>query len=64
MTPTQDKAAIKKLGMTIVGAGPYFGLGRRQAQRLASGEAPIPMLVERVVKLLLAGKITKEDLLP
>ncbi len=64
MTSTQYKAAIKKLGLTIVGARHLFGLSPRQAQRLASGETPVPKLVEKVLRLIAAGKLTKEDLLP
>ena len=63
MTPTQYKSAIKKLGLTIVGARHLFGLSPRQAQRLASGEAPVPVLVEKVLRLIADGKIQKEDLL-
>ena len=62
MTPTKYKSALAKLGMTIVGAGPFFGLSRRQAQRVASGESPVPKLLVKVLNLLDEGKITKEDL--
>ncbi len=63
MTPAQYKAALKRLDLTIVGAGRYFGFATRQAQRFASGEAPIPHLVEKVLRFLNDGKIKKEDLL-
>ena len=62
MTPTKYKAAISKLEISIVGAAPFFGISRRQAQRIASGESPVPKLVEKVLTLLLAGKLKKEDL--
>lgn len=62
MTPKTYKAAISKLGITIVGAAPYFGIGRRQAQRIASGDAPVPKLVEKILTLILDGKLKKEDL--
>ncbi len=61
MTPTQYQNAIKSLGMTVVGAAPFFGISRRQAQRIAS-TGPIPKLIEKVLKLLLDGKLKKEDL--
>lgn len=61
MTPTAYKAALKRLEITIVGAAPYFGISRRQAQRIAA--AGPSDLVAKVVKLLLDGKIKKEDLL-
>lgn len=61
MTPTQYKSGLKKLDISIVGAAPYFGISRRQAQRIAA-EGPVPKLVAQVLKLLLDGKIKKEDL--
>lgn len=61
LTPTQYKAALKRLDLTIVGAAPFFGISRRQAQRIAA-EGPIPKLVARVIKLLLDGTLKKEDL--
>lgn len=63
MTPAQYKKALSTLGITIVGAAQYFGIGWRQAQRIASGDAPVPKLIAKVVALLLDGKIRKEDLL-
>jgi hypothetical protein len=62
MTPMQYREALGKLGLTIVGAGPYFGLAPRQCQRLASGESPVPELVEKVIILLLSGRICLADL--
>lgn len=62
MTPAQYRAALKTLDINVVGAAPYFGISRRQAQRIA-GEGPVPKLVEKTVKLLLDGKLKKEDLL-
>jgi hypothetical protein len=51
MTPLQYRAACDKLGLTIVGSGPVLGVSKRQAQRYAHGEQPIP---ETVAKLLRA----------
>lgn len=61
MTKTQYRAALKKLGLTVVGAAPYFGCGRRAVQNYAGGR-PIPPLLQKVIGLLLRGKITLEDL--
>ena len=44
------------------GAGPVFGLNGRQSQRFAADDAPVPPLVAKVIGLLLAGKLTIEDL--
>jgi hypothetical protein len=63
VTPAKYRAALKNLGITIVGAALYFGIGRRQAQRIAAGDGPVPNLVAKVIDLLIAGKLKKEDLL-
>lgn len=61
MTKTQYRAALKKLGLTIVGAARFFHCSPRSAQNYASGR--IPRLTAKVIELLLSGKIKKEDLL-
>jgi hypothetical protein len=61
LSPAKYRDHLKKLEITIVGAAAYFGISRRQAQRIAA-EGPIPKLIEKVLKLLLDGKLTKEDL--
>jgi hypothetical protein len=62
MTKNQYRAALGKLGLSIVGAGPYFGLARRQAQRIAAGHAPVPFLIAKTIGFLLDGKLKLEDL--
>lgn len=62
MTPTQYRAALKTLEISIVGAAAYFGISRRQAQRI-SADTPVPNPIEKLIKLLLDGKLQKEDLL-
>lgn len=62
MTINQYNSGLKKLDITIVGAAPYFGISRRHAQRIAAA-GPVPPLVAKVMKLLLNGKIQKEDLI-
>lgn len=61
MTSQQYRAALSKLGLTITGAAPLLGLGPRQSQRIAAG-GNVPKLVEKVLKLLLKGRISLEDL--
>ena len=51
MTPLQYKAAIEKLGLSIVGSAAPLGVSKRTAQCYAYGERPIP---ETVAKLLRA----------
>lgn len=62
LTPPLYKAALKKLDISISGAGVFFGVSPRQAQRIAA-EGPVPKLFTKVIKLLLDGKLKKEDLL-
>ena len=62
MTPTQYRSSLKKLDISIVGASQFFGISRRQSQRNAS-TGPIPKLIAKVIKLMVEGKIKKEDLL-
>lgn len=62
MTSKQYRAALDKLGLSIIGAAPVFGISKRQAQRFAGGEAPIPKLVATVLTLAVNGRITMEDL--
>lgn len=62
MSPTQYRAALKKQDITVVGAAAYFGISRRQAQRIAS-EGPVPKLVQKILELLSSEKLKKEDLL-
>lgn len=62
MKKTRYREALKELGLTPRQAGELFGFKRAQAARFASGEAPIPALVGKIVELLLAKKLTMEDL--
>ena len=62
MTSAQYKAALKNLELTIVGAAPFLGISRRQSQRIAAGDSPVPDLIDKVLKLILNGKLRKEDL--
>jgi hypothetical protein len=54
MTPQQYRNALKRLGFSIVGAGPHLGVTGRTSQRYANGESPIPertiMLIEHMLK--------------
>ena len=62
ITKGQYATALDKLSLTHATAAPIFGVTPRQSQKWAAGVAPIPTLVERVLGLLLAGKIGLEDL--
>lgn len=60
MTSTQYRKALKRLDLTITGAGPVIGITPRQSQRLAAGACPISTSIERLVLLLLQHGIPKE----
>lgn len=62
MTKTEYRAAMKRLGLPIYRAGPAFGFTPRQSQKYAAGDAPVPRLLAKVIGLVLAGKLTLEDL--
>jgi hypothetical protein len=52
MTPKQYRAAIEAIGLSQEAAGVFFGVSKRQGQRWASGEAPIPNSVAYALKLM------------
>lgn len=51
---------MEKLGLTITGAGPILGIGWRQSQRLAAGDTPVGVTIERLIWLLLRHGIPKQ----
>ena len=55
------KRALSRLKLSIVGAGPVVGLSRRQSQRLASGDSPVPPPVVKLLNLMLKGKVSVEE---
>jgi hypothetical protein len=61
MTPKQFQAAIDRLGLSQVRAAKLFGADPRTARRWALGERDVPECVAIVLRLLLSGKITIED---
>jgi hypothetical protein len=61
MTANQFRAALDRLNLSQIGAARLFGTDPRTARRWALGERSIPECVAIVLRLLLAGKITVED---
>lgn len=53
MTAAEYSKALRALDWAVVDAAPHLGVSRRQAQRFASGESPIPGPVARLIRLLL-----------
>lgn len=62
MTAKQFQAAINRLGLSQVGAARLFGADPRTARRWALGERSIPEPIAILLRLMLAGKITADDI--
>jgi len=62
MTSKQFRTALDRLGLTQVGTARLFGADPRTARRWALDERPIPDAVAILIRLMLAGQITVEDI--
>ena len=62
MTPEEYRAALDKLGLSIVGSAEYLGLSRRQSQRYANGAAPVADPVAKLLRLAIRTGLTANDL--
>jgi hypothetical protein len=60
MTSAEYRKALDRLGLSIVGAAPVLGIGRRHSQRIAAGETPVSGPISRLLSLLLKYGIPKE----
>lgn len=61
MTPTQFRAALSRLELSQLGAARLVGADPRTARRWALGERTVPECVAILLRLLIAGKITTDD---
>jgi hypothetical protein len=61
MTAHQFRAALRRLGLSQVGAARLLRVDGRTAQRWALGERSIPASAAIIVNLMIAGKITAAD---
>jgi len=61
MSETEYRAALEALGMSIFGAGKYWGVSGRASQRFAAGGL-IPDAVIRLVRIAVAYKIPPDVL--
>jgi hypothetical protein len=61
MTAKQFQTAIDRLGLSQVGAAKLFGADPRTARRWALGERSIPEPIAILLRLMLTGKITAQD---
>lgn len=62
MTQQQYRAALKKLGLSQLGAARLFRMGDRTSRRYALGEAEVPEPLSMLLQLMLAGKISVKDI--
>lgn len=62
MTAKQFQSAIDRLGLSQLGAARLLGADGRTARRWALGERSVPETVAILLRLLMAGKITTDDI--
>jgi hypothetical protein len=61
MTPTQYRAVLKALGLSINGAGRFLGIAPRSSHGYARGEYPVPEVVAKLLRLMVKLDIRPED---
>lgn len=61
VTPTQFRAALDKLELSQVKAAKLVGVDERTSRRWALGQTTVPEAVAILLRLLVAKKITVED---
>lgn len=62
MTPKQFRSALDRLGLSQLGAARLFGSDGRTARRWALGERSIPETVAILLRLMLDGKLSENDI--
>lgn len=62
MTPNQFRSALDRLGLSQAGAAALVGADPRTGRRWALGERAVPECVAILLRLLMAEKITIEDI--
>jgi hypothetical protein len=61
MSKAQYRVALKKLGISHIGAGKVFGLYHRHAQRFATGKSPVPEPLAKLIRLMIRLDLKPED---
>lgn len=56
MTPERYAEAIKKLGLSQVGAAEFLGYDPRTSRRWVSGDLPVPKVVGMLLELTVKTK--------
>ena len=62
MTANQFRAALARLELSQLMAARLFGVNERTGRRWALDERPVPPAVAALLHLMLAGKITVQDI--
>jgi hypothetical protein len=62
MTTTEYRAALNKLGLSIVGSAEYVGISHRQSQRYANGVTPVAGPVAKLLRLAIRIELSADDL--
>jgi hypothetical protein len=62
MTAAEYRAALNKLGLSIVGSAEHLGLSHRQSQRYANGTSPVADPVAKLLRLAIRIGLSAKDL--
>lgn len=62
MTKTEFKRLAKEAFGSIYAAGPRLGIGRRHAQRLADGDAPVPKPIAKLLTAVIKHPQVKDTI--
>ena len=52
MSPIEYRSTLSTLGLSIVGAAPVLGISRRQSQRFAAGDSPVPGPIAKLLAFM------------
>lgn len=61
MTAEQYCKAIERIGLSQVGAARFFHVNERTSRRWASGEQPVPRVIEIILWLMIKFKVRADD---
>jgi hypothetical protein len=62
MTTDEYRAALDKLGLSIVSSAEHLGVSHRQSQRYANGTSPVADPVAKLLRLAIRIGLTANDL--
>jgi hypothetical protein len=61
ITGDEFKRTIKRLGLSIRGAGDFLGLSEATVFRIARGDYAVPLAGAKLLRLMIKLKLTPED---